>query len=186
MIILYILLYFFFTFSLSKIAENEEMDWDDALWAMLMLIPPIYLLYITRRFNLMIFITWLTYILAIFLVNKWISPQIASTTFLIPLTISFVYILYNLKLPLKLSLLNIFPPILWTFILIWYLALYHNPSEDEKNEILNKKIIPQKKPHHKITKKSNFHTLNQNLFKSFEPIDYDTINIDDKLWWRLN
>lgn len=174
--ILFFIAYFLLTFTLSKIAEKEEIDWDWLAW-FLILFPPLYILYITKRFPVMLFITILIYWLVNFLVLKWISLFAASFLFIIPILIWFTYILHNLKADQKLNLFNVFPPVLWSFWLLIYLAFFYITPEEELMEIKRNSNDCDKWKSWVCNKmKSDFHWLNKNLFKEFDKIDYDKIN----------
>lgn len=180
--ILFFIGYFFLTATLSKIAEKEEIDWDWVSW-FLLLIPPVYFLYITRRFPLMLLITWLTYWIANLLVMKWIPANVSLLVFIIPLLISFAYILYNLKIDLRLNLINFAPPVLWSLFLLIYLAFIYKNNEAKKEiKIMEKNIKIWNTNIKNNVKKSEFEYLNKNLFKSFSWIDYNKVNNEDHMW----
>lgn len=192
--ILFFIGYFFFTLVLSKIAEKEQMEWDWIAW-FLLLVPPLYFLYITRRFSLMLIITASAYWVSNLLILKWIPFNIALTIFVIPVLISFTFILHNLKEDQKLNFINFFPPFFWTFFLLWYLAFHQTTIEKEiktekerENKESIKKLQENKNKAFKKTsfskekKTSDFKLLNKNIFKSFDNLDYNLIDNRTHFW----
>ena len=183
--ILFFIGYFFLTFTLSKISENEEIDWDWLAWFFLLL-PPVYFMYITRRFPLMIIAIVLTYWIVNFLLLKWVSLLFASFLFILPILLWFTFILHNLKADQKLNFFNLFPPVIWTVWLLIYLSFVHMPDEEDgmfeglKEADIKKWNFIKKKTENNLS--SQFQSLNKNLFKEFDKIDYQKVNNENYFW----
>ena len=180
--ILFFIGYFFLTLTLSKIAEKQEID-PDWLSGFLLLFPPLYFFYITRRVSIMAIVIWATYWITNLLIMYWIPLKIALIIFIIPFMLAFAYILHNLKADPKLNLINLSPPILWTFFLLWYLAFFYEKKEVTL-EYLAKKNNENEKPWLEKNKnnKSSFNSLNKHIFKSLEDLNYNSINNEKYLW----
>jgi len=190
--ILIFIWYFLLTASLSKIAEKEQMESDWIAWFYL-LFPPLYFLYITRRFHLMLLITVLTYWISNLLVMNWVPLKYALLVFFTPLILWFTFILHNLKVDQKFNLLNILLPGFWTIFLLIYLAFLQTPLEidinkkmyEEKNKILNqinKKKKEKKEKKEKKIENNIFQNTNKNLFKWFNGLNYNTLNQKKYFW----
>lgn len=127
----------------------------------------------------MALISVLSYWICNALILNWFPFYQSLLIFLFPLILSFVFILHNLKADQKLNLANFFPPIIWSFFLLWYLAFIY-----KRDKILEKKYFAEKKTsifdendfYNKNKTNSEFKSLNKNLFKSFEKLDYKKVN----------
>lgn len=185
--ILFFIGYFFSTLILSKIAEKEEIELDWLAW-FLLLLPPLYFLYITKRFQLMIFLTIFTYMVINLLIVNWFNFFLSISLFLVPFLVWCFYIIYNLKTDKHLLFLIFFPPVLWVFILFIYLAFIYIPIEDiEKEKNIKAQIAIKKKKKSLLKSRakktfSGFESLNKDLFKEFDKINYQKINNENHLW----
>lgn len=129
-----IFLYFLFMLILVKISNKLNLMNQGFKW-LLFIFPPFHFLYLTKYF--LPSLSWFVaaYVASYFLEQHWITWIELFSPYLIPLTISVALISYRLKASQYLAIINVIPPFLWSFFILYYLAFFYTVEyEDDKIE----------------------------------------------------